>query len=118
MARNHRAALIPTRGGITSAGHSSRPNAAGTSTSGYDGSRGGTDDEDYGSRRAGSGIGAIGKPYREKERTMEPYNEELLSRSFKSMSIGTQFNDSSNEANVYPPHVMSYDQPSSSTDEE
>ena len=28
----------------TSAGHSSRPSAAGTSTSGYDGSRGGTDD--------------------------------------------------------------------------
>ena len=48
---------------------------------------------------------------------MEPYNEELLSRSFKSMSIGTQFSDSSNEANVYPPHVMSYDQPSSSTNE-
>ncbi|KAL6326563.1 hypothetical protein AAG906_008425 [Vitis piasezkii] len=92
----------------TSAGHSSRPNAAGTSTSGYDGSRGGTDDEDYGSRRVGS----------ERERTMEPYNEELLSRSFKSMSIGTQFSDSSNETNVYPPHVMSYDQPSSSTDEE
>ena len=34
------------------------------------------------------------------------------------MSIGTQFSDSSNEANVYPPHVMSYSQPSSSTDEE
>ena len=49
---------------------------------------------------------------------MEPYNEELLSGSFESMSIGTQFSDSSNEANVYPPHVMSYSQPSSSTDEE
>ena len=49
---------------------------------------------------------------------MEPYNEELLSGSFESMSIGTQFSDSSNEANVYPPHVMSYGQPSSSTDEE
>ncbi|RVW61028.1 Beta-catenin-like protein 1 [Vitis vinifera] len=34
------------------------------------------------------------------------------------MSIGTQFSDSSNETNVYPPHVMSYGQPSSSTDEE
>ena len=33
------------------------------------------------------------------------------------MSIGTQFCDSSNEANVYPPHVMSYGQPSSSTNE-
>ena len=49
---------------------------------------------------------------------MEPYNEELLSGSFESMSIGTQFSDSLNEANVYPPHVMSYGQPSSSTDEE
>ncbi|RVW52179.1 hypothetical protein CK203_077811 [Vitis vinifera] len=136
----------------TSAGHSSRPSAAGTSASGYDGSRGGTDDggdngggdiderqhsqypisqftcendfthctqdEDHGSRRAGPGIGAIGRPYRGRERMMEPYNEELLSGSFESMSIGTQFSDSSNEANVYPPHVMSYGQPSSSTDEE
>ena len=34
------------------------------------------------------------------------------------MSIGTQFSDSSNEANIYPPHVMSYGQPSSSTDED
>ncbi|RVW65094.1 hypothetical protein CK203_034887 [Vitis vinifera] len=93
----------------TSAGHSSRPSAAGTSASGYDGSRGGTDD---------GGIGAIGRPYRGRERMMEPYNEELLSGSFESMSIGTQFSDSSNEANVYPPHVMSYGQPSSSTDEE
>ncbi|RVW21476.1 hypothetical protein CK203_112622 [Vitis vinifera] len=136
----------------TSAGHSSRPSAASTSASGYDGSRGGTDDggdnvggdinerqhsqypvsqftcentfthctqdEDHGFRRAGPGIGAIGKPYRGRERMMEPYNEELLSGSFESMSIGTQFSDSSNEANVYPPHVMSYGQPSSSTDEE
>ncbi|RVX23178.1 hypothetical protein CK203_000049 [Vitis vinifera] len=135
-----------------SAGHSSRPSAASTSASGYDGSRGGTDDggdngegdiderqhsqypisqftcendfthctqdEDHGSRRAGPGIGAIGKPYRGRERMMEPYNEELLSGSFESMSIGTQFSDSSNEANVYPPHVMSYGQPSSSTNEE
>ncbi|RVW77487.1 hypothetical protein CK203_053442 [Vitis vinifera] len=75
-------------------------------------------DEDHGSRRAGPGIGAIGRPYRGRERMMEPYNEELLSGSFESMSIGTQFSDSSNEANVYPPHVMSYGQPSSSTDEE
>ncbi|RVW95339.1 hypothetical protein CK203_034151 [Vitis vinifera] len=76
------------------------------------------EDEDHGSRRAGPGIGAIGRPYRGRERMMEPYNEELLSGSFESMSIGTQFSDSSNEANVYPPHVMSYGQPSSSTDEE
>ncbi|RVW61035.1 hypothetical protein CK203_045824 [Vitis vinifera] len=85
----------------TSAGYSSRPSAAGTSASGYDGSRGGTDDggdngggdidecrhsqypinqftcendfthctqdEDHGSRRADTGIGAIGRPYRGRE---------------------------------------------------
>ncbi|KAL6326357.1 hypothetical protein AAG906_007862 [Vitis piasezkii] len=125
----------------TSLGHSSRPSAAGTSASGYDGSRGGTNDGgdnaggDINERQhsqypvsqftcentfthSGPGIGAIGKPYRGRERMMEPYNEELLSGSFESMSIGTQFSDSSNEANVYPPHVMSYGQPSSSTDEE
>ncbi|KAL6331904.1 hypothetical protein AAG906_020252 [Vitis piasezkii] len=136
----------------TSAGHSSRPSATGTSASGYDGSRGGTDDggdnaggdihehqhsqypisqftsendfthytqdENHGSRRAGPSIGAIGKPYRGRKRMMKPYNEELLSGSSESMSIGTQFSDSSNEANVYPLHVMSYGQPSSSTDEE
>ncbi|KAL6334386.1 hypothetical protein AAG906_014964 [Vitis piasezkii] len=66
------------------------------------------EDEDHGSRRAGPGIGAIGRPYKGRERMMEPYNEELLSGSFESMSIGTQFSDSSNEANVYLPHVMSY----------
>ncbi|RVW26708.1 hypothetical protein CK203_116355 [Vitis vinifera] len=102
----------------TSVGHSSRPSAAGTSASGYDGSGGETDDGDHGSRRAGPGIGAIGRPYRGRERMMEPYNEELLSGSFESISIGTQFSDSSNEANVYPPHVMSYGQPSCSTNEE
>ena len=96
----------------TSVGHSGRPSAIGTSASGYDGSRGGTDDggdngggdiderrhsqypinqftcendfthctqdEDRGSRRVGPSIGAIGKPYRGIERTMEPYNEDLL----------------------------------------
>ncbi|KAL6316429.1 hypothetical protein AAG906_018132 [Vitis piasezkii] len=82
-----------------SVGHSSRPSAAYTFASGYDGSRGGTDDGDHDSRRAGPSIGAIGK-------------------SFESMSIGTQFSDSSNETNVYPPYKMSYGQPSSSTDEE
>ena len=126
----------------TSASHSSRRSAAGTSASGYDGSRGGTDDggdnaggdiyecqhsqypinqftyendfthcthdEDHGFRRASLGIGAIGKPYRGRKRTMEPYNEELLSGSFEFMSIGTQYSDSSNETNVYPSHVMSY----------
>ena len=34
------------------------------------------------------------------------------------MSIGTQFSDSSNEANVYLPYMMGYGQLSSSTDEE
>ena len=125
-----------------SAGQSSRPSATSTSASGYDGSRGGTDDggdnagwdieehqqsqypmsqftyendfmhctqdEDHGSRRVGLGIGAIRKPYRGRQRTMAPCNEGLLSRSFKSMSIRTQFNDSSNDANVYLPYVMSY----------
>ena len=101
----------------TSVGHSSRPSAVGTSASGYDGSRGGSDDggdnarwdiwerqqsqypisqftcendftywtqnEDHDSRRAGLGIRAIGKPYRGRERTMEPFNEELLSGSFE-----------------------------------
>ncbi|RVW40601.1 hypothetical protein CK203_079132 [Vitis vinifera] len=102
----------------TSADHNSRPSAAGTSASSYDGSRSGTDDGDHDSRRVGPDIGAIGKPYRGRERMMEPYNEELLLGSFEFMSIDTQFSDSSNEANVYPPHVMSYGQPSSSTDEE
>ena len=93
---------------FTSVGHSSRPSAAGTSASGYDGSRGGTDDggdnaggdinerqhsqypvsqftcentfthctqdENHGSRRAGPGIGAIGKPYKGIEQMMTPYN--------------------------------------------
>ncbi|RVW90766.1 hypothetical protein CK203_046415 [Vitis vinifera] len=136
----------------TSIGQSSRPSAVGTSASGYDGSRGETDDgsdhvrgdigerqqsqypmsqftcennfthctqdEDHGSRRVGPDIGAIGKPNRGREWTMTPYNEELLSGIFESMSIGTQFSDFSNEANVYPLYVMGYGQPSSSTDEE
>ena len=59
-----------------------------------------TQDEDHGSRRDGPGIGAIGKPYIGREPTMEPYNEELLSGSFESMSIGTQFSDSSNKTNT------------------
>ena len=120
--------------------HSSRPSFAGTSTTGYDGSRGegtndgsdtgndggdiadpqqsqyplspftgeddfthATQDEDHGSRRASPGIGAIGKPY----------NEDSFSASFKSMSIRTQFSDSSSEGNIFPPYTMSYGQPSS-----
>ncbi|KAL6326314.1 hypothetical protein AAG906_005508 [Vitis piasezkii] len=116
----------------TSIGQSSRPSVA-VSLS-YDGSRGGiVDGSDHAEEilgtptksisnesihlRAGPGIGAIGKPYKGRERTMTSYNEELLSGSFESMSMGTQFSDSSNEANVYPPYVMGYGQPSSSTDE-
>ena len=75
-------------------------------------------DEDHGSRKAGPNIGAIRKPYKGREWTMTPYKEDLLSGSFESMSIGTQFSDSSNEANVYPSYVMGYGQPSSSTNEE
>ena len=32
---------------------------------------------------------------------------------FESMSIRTQFSDSSNEGNKFPPYTMSYGQPSS-----
>ena len=70
-------------------------------------------DEDHGSRRASPGIEAIGKPYRGRERRMTPYNEDSFSANFESMSIGTQFNDSSNEGNIFPPYIMSYGQPSS-----
>ena len=44
---------------------------------------------------------------------MTPYNEDSFSASFESMSIGTQFNDSSNEGNIFPLCTMSYGQPSS-----
>ena len=44
---------------------------------------------------------------------MTPYNEDSFSTSFESMSIGTQFSDSSNEGNIFPPYTMSYGQPSS-----
>ena len=134
----------------SSVDYSSRPSFAGTSTIGYDGSRGegtndgsdigndggdnvdrqqseyplspftgeddfthATQDEDHGSRRAGLGIGAIGKPYRGRRRRMTQQNEDSFSTSFKSMSIGTQYSDSSNDANVFPPYTMSYGQPSS-----
>ena len=45
------------------------------------------------------------------------FNKQLFSDGFESMSIGTQFSDSSNET-VYPPYVMGYGQPSSSMDGE
>ena len=72
-----------------------------------------TQDEDYGSMRAGLGIGAVGKPYRGRRRRMTQHNEDSFSASFKSMSIGTQYSDSSNDVNVFPPYTMSYSQPSS-----
>ena len=66
-----------------------------------------------GSRRAGAGIGAIGKPYRGRQRRMTHHNEDSLSASFESMSIGSQYSDSSNDGNFFPPHIMTYGQPSS-----
>ena len=42
---------------------------------------------------------------------MMTYNEDSLSASFDSMSVETQFSDSSNETNIYSPYVMSYGQP-------
>ena len=71
-----------------------------------------TQDEDHGSRRAGPGIGTIGKLYRGRRRRMTQHNEDSFSVSFESMSIDTQYSDSSNNANVFPPYIMSYDQPS------
>ena len=53
-----------------------------------------TQDEDHESRRAGPSIGAIGKPYRGRQRRMTPYNEDSFLANFESMSIGTQFSDS------------------------
>ena len=44
---------------------------------------------------------------------MTPYNKDSFSTNFESMSIGTQFSDSSNEGNIYPPYTMSYGLPSS-----
>ena len=37
---------------------------------------------------------------------MAPYNEDSFSANFESMSIGTQFRDSSNEGNIYPPYTI------------
>ena len=56
---------------------------------------------------------------------MTPFNKDSFSVSFESMSIRTQFSDSLNKANIYPPYMMGYGQPpqdyamgSSSTDED
>ena len=43
---------------------------------------------------------------------MTHHNENSLSASFESMSIGTQYSDSSNDDNIFPPNTMSYGQPS------
>ena len=44
---------------------------------------------------------------------MTHHNEDSLSASFESMSIGTQYNDSSNDGNIFPSNTMSYGKPSS-----
>ena len=72
-----------------------------------------TQDEDHGSRRAGPGIGAVGKPYRGRRRKMTQHKENSFPASFESMSIDTQYSDSSNDGNVFPPYIVSYGQPSS-----
>ena len=70
-----------------------------------------TQDEDHGSMRAGPGIGSIGKPYGSQRRRMTQHNKDSFSASFESMSIGTQYSDSSNDDNVVSPYTMSYGQP-------
>ena len=72
-----------------------------------------TQDEDYGSRRAGPGIGSIGKPYGGQRRSITQHNKDSFSASFESMSIDTKYSDSSNDDNIFPPYTMSYGQPSS-----
>ena len=66
-----------------------------------------TQDEDHDSRRVGLSVGAIGKPYRGRQWRMTPFSEDSLLANFESMSIETQFNDSSNEANIYSLYAMS-----------
>ena len=44
---------------------------------------------------------------------MTHHNEDSLSASFESMSIDTQYSDSSNDDNIFSPNTMSYSQPSS-----
>ena len=44
---------------------------------------------------------------------MTHHNEDSLSTSFESMSIFTQYIDSSNDGNIFPPKTMTYGQPSS-----
>ena len=44
---------------------------------------------------------------------MTQHNEDSFSASFESMNTVTQYSDSSNNSNVFPPYTMSYGQPSS-----
>ena len=44
---------------------------------------------------------------------MTQHNEDSFLASFKSMSIDTQYSDSSNDADIFPPYTMSYGQPCS-----
>ena len=44
---------------------------------------------------------------------MTQHNKDSFSASFESKSIDTQYNDSSNDDNIFPSHIMSYGQPSS-----
>ena len=46
---------------------------------------------------------------------MIQHNADSFLASFESMSIDTQYSDSSNDANIFPPHTMSYGQPSSNS---
>ena len=64
-----------------------------------------TQDEDHISRRAGPGIG---KPHKGRQQGMTRHNDDSFLASFEFMSIGTQFNDSSNDVNVFPPYTIRY----------
>ena len=44
---------------------------------------------------------------------MIQHNEDSFLASFESISIDTQYSDSSNGENIFPPNTMSYVQPSS-----
>ena len=44
---------------------------------------------------------------------MTQHNDDSFSTSFESISIDTQYSDSSNDANIFIPYIMSYGQLSS-----
>ena len=81
-----------------------------------------TQDEYHYSRRVSLGVEAIDKPYRGRQWRIMPCNKDSLLANLESMSIETQFSDSSNTVNIYAPYAMSYAQPpsnlSSSTNKE